>query len=106
VQMLQEAKMSSALSSRFEIDALPEAGRTYHRYAGDDNSEQTQDYAKTTPDSPTPSLFQKKADQSPPKDVNEDTKTSKNTSEDDKSDEKPQPKKGFWGKITGFTSKE
>ena len=33
VQMLQEAKVSGALPSRFEIDALPEAGRTYERVA-------------------------------------------------------------------------
>ena len=31
VQLLQEAKQSGALRSRFEIDALPEAGRRYER---------------------------------------------------------------------------
>ncbi len=35
VQALQQAKASGALASRFEIDALPEAGRTYRRqYCG------------------------------------------------------------------------
>ena len=33
VQALQEAKNAGALASRFEVDALPEAGRTYHRTA-------------------------------------------------------------------------
>ncbi len=32
VQMLQEAKASGALASRFEIDAIPEAGRTYRAH--------------------------------------------------------------------------
>jgi len=35
VQALQEAKASGALSSRFEVDALPEAGRSYNRSGGD-----------------------------------------------------------------------
>ncbi len=45
VQALQEAKEKGALSSRFEVDAVPEAGRTYDRVArgqsesGDLNSE-------------------------------------------------------------------
>jgi flagellar basal body P-ring protein FlgI len=34
VQALQEAEAAHALPSRFVIDALPEAGRTYHRVAG------------------------------------------------------------------------
>ncbi len=38
VQALQEAKAAGALPSRFEIDALPEAGRTYNRAtAAEDN---------------------------------------------------------------------
>ena len=31
VQALQEAKSTGAISSRFEVDALPEAGRVYDR---------------------------------------------------------------------------
>ena len=33
VQMLQDAKANNLLLSRFEVDALPEAGRTYYRTA-------------------------------------------------------------------------
>jgi hypothetical protein len=33
VQALQEAKEQGALDGRFEVDALPEAGRAYTRVA-------------------------------------------------------------------------
>lgn len=33
VQAIQEAKVKGLIASRFEIDALPDAGRTYHRDA-------------------------------------------------------------------------
>ncbi len=39
VQALQEAKASGALPSRFEVDALPEAGRSYQRVAEEPHSE-------------------------------------------------------------------
>jgi len=39
VQALQEAKASGALTSRFEVDALPEPGRTYRRLAGKSSQE-------------------------------------------------------------------
>lgn len=35
VQALQEAKAAGALASRFEVDAVPKASRTYHRVADD-----------------------------------------------------------------------
>lgn len=38
VQALQEAKASGALLSRFEVDALPEPGRSYQRVADDTQS--------------------------------------------------------------------
>jgi flagellar basal body P-ring protein FlgI len=39
VQLLQQAKDSNALDSRFEVDALPEAGRMYHRQIADESGE-------------------------------------------------------------------
>ncbi len=39
VQALQEAKASGALVSRFEVDALPEPGRTYQRVADEPEPE-------------------------------------------------------------------
>lgn len=68
VQALQEAKAGGALSSRLEVDALPEAGRTYDRVVqespdGNDRSggnPETQRHVKATPASPVPELFSKK----------------------------------------------
>ena len=69
IQALQEAKRTGALPSRFEIDALPEAGRTYQRPAEDEVAETSQNAAgaagaaasprETTPRSPSPDLFYK-----------------------------------------------
>ena len=39
VQMLQRAKETKSLPSRFEVDALPQAGRRYDRIAEDESSE-------------------------------------------------------------------
>ena len=46
VQALQEAKDSGALVSRFEVDALPEAGRAYDRVAEDEAAEGKKDDGK------------------------------------------------------------
>ncbi len=67
VQALQEAKAGGALTSRFEIDALPEPGRTYDRIAGEEDHEDaagTRDgkaeAAKVSPARAVPELFAKK----------------------------------------------
>jgi flagellar basal body P-ring protein FlgI len=107
VQMLQEAKSSGALPSRFEIDAIPEAGRMYERVATEGgDTEQSKDAVKATHGTPAPDLFYKNVDKSTSDDGDDTSKTSKNASEEDKSDEKPHPKKGFFGKMFGFASKE
>ena len=46
VQALQEARTHGCLAGRFEVDALPEAGRSYTRHAGGDKSEDASDGAK------------------------------------------------------------
>jgi len=53
VQALQEAKAAGSLSARFEVDALPEAGRVYERQVaeGGDDSE------SATPHSPSSGPF-------------------------------------------------
>lgn len=54
VQALQEAKAAGALKSRFEVDALPQAGRAYERTVkGEDGS----DEPHLQPNSPMPDLF-------------------------------------------------
>jgi len=61
VQMLQQAKKAHALASRFEIDALPEAGRVYRR-----DDPQLAEGPTVSPDSgskidsPLPDLFSRK----------------------------------------------
>jgi hypothetical protein len=107
VQMLQEAKSSGALPSRFEIDAIPEAGRMYERVATESgDTEQSNDTVKATHSPQAPDLFYKKVDQSTSDDGGDALKTSKNDSAVDNSDEKPHTKKGFFGKMFGFASKE
>jgi flagellar basal body P-ring protein FlgI len=107
VQMLQEAKATGALASRFEIDAVPEAGRTYERVASDGaDDEQSKNTVKDVSGKPVPDLFYKKADKSTPDDVDDATKTSKNDSEEEKSAEKSGSKQGFFGKMFKFASKE
>jgi flagellar basal body P-ring protein FlgI len=107
VQMLQEAKSSGALPSRFEIDALPEAGRTYTRnptVSGD--IEQSKDVDKAASGKPAPDLFYKKVDKSTSDDGDDAAKTSKNDADEENSKENPGPKRGFFGKMFGFASKE
>lgn len=110
VQMLQEAKVSGALSTRFEVDAVPEAGRTYHRLLSKDNdseqSEDAKDSVKATPASPAPDLFYKKTDGALSAEGDDSTKTSQNDSAEEKSPEKQSPKKNFFGKMFKFASKE
>ena len=73
VQALQEAKDSGALASRFEVDALPEAGRAYDRVVEDEATDGKKDegkkdgdkdsperVVKATPGSPAPDLFYQK----------------------------------------------
>ena len=54
VQALQEAKASGNLPGRLEVDALPEAGRTYDRVAG---STEDADETHLRANSPVPDLF-------------------------------------------------
>ena len=71
VQALQEAKTSGALPSRLEVDALPEAGRTYDRVVqdGPDQSDTARTatspstQAGSRPGQPVPELFSEKVGQ-------------------------------------------
>jgi hypothetical protein len=58
VQALQKAVSVGALDSRIEVDALPEAGRTYHRenYTSEDTDAQPSAFSAN---SPVPNLFPK-----------------------------------------------
>ena len=54
VQALQEAKAADSLTSRFEVDALPKAGRAYERVAESDG-ESSEPHLQAN--SPVPDLF-------------------------------------------------
>jgi len=64
VQALQEAKNCGALTARFEVDALPQAGRSYQRKTADENSasasSKEEEDGKLTPPSDAPELFQQR----------------------------------------------
>ncbi len=90
VQALQEAAAGEVLCSRFEVDALPEAGRSFDRLAdarGD-----------SSPESPSPELFhqrgEKKADRRAPE-------NRENIAEKDDSRQKSNTKKGVFAKMLG-----
>jgi flagellar basal body P-ring protein FlgI len=55
VQALQEAKAHGSLAARFEVDALPEAGRTYSRFAGDEKEKRKADTSDGDTTGTTPS---------------------------------------------------
>jgi flagellar basal body P-ring protein FlgI len=96
VQALQEAKNCGALTSRFEVDALPEAGRTYHRVSPDEQQGELdgEQPPAAAPASPAPELFAKKPD-----DAGQPLKAT------DADSETPPTKKGFLPKILGRKNK-
>jgi hypothetical protein len=56
VQMLQQAKSTGALTSRFEVDAIPKGGRVYYRTESEDDS-LTADTPEIVVGNPLPDLF-------------------------------------------------
>ena len=109
VQALQEAKISGALVSRLEFDALPEAGRNYDRIAedeqgtekagGDENAEGRQ--ANTAPDRPLPELFAKRGEHDSRTDGYADADSEEGGETDADSDDEMNTKKGFFARILG-----
>ncbi len=114
VQFLQEAKDSGALASRFEVDALPEAGRAYDRVVEDDAADAKKDDAKkdgskkegddagerivkAAPGSPSPDLFYQKTSGASPAGGD----AAADPSPDPDSTSKTKPKKGFFAKMFG-----
>ncbi len=104
VQMLQNAKASKSLLSRFEIDALPQAGRRYDRVAQDEND----DAGENGSDEPQGDLAAIGGVESP-RDLGsiEDVSSKKAVDSQNVADngadsaEKRQPIKAFFAKMTG-----
>jgi flagellar basal body P-ring protein FlgI len=111
VQALQEAKAAGALTSRFEVDTLPEAGRTYERVAKNDltnatsngKSKKSGGKLSTKIASPAPELFVKKDSDITFKDVK---KPKKDNSEEGDEEDKKETKSGFLDKMKWWDSKK
>jgi hypothetical protein len=109
VQLLQEADAKGLLSGRFEIDALPKAGRLYERESG--FADNTEDGSKDTVfvSNPLPNLFPKGAAPQPKDRGREDAPNSgpdEDAADGDGAEvadasEKPMPIRSFFGRITG-----
>ncbi len=94
VQALQEAKATGSLAGRLEVDALPEAGRTYDR---EPNSEEDSGAPQLRANSPLPDLFtggQPQREATPP---SQDAAKA----ESDESSEKSEPSGSVFAKILG-----
>ncbi|MCD4727665.1 MAG: hypothetical protein K8R46_08385, partial [Pirellulales bacterium] len=108
VQALQEAKNCEALYSRFEVDALPEAGRIFDRDVdgmaeteqGEQGDEQ-QPSVKSSPESPSPGLFHQKGGVKSAANQATDDNSQENTVEEDDSNGKSNIKKGFFARMLG-----
>jgi len=104
VQALQAAKSGGALTSRFEVDALPKGGRTYYRKPAEeppDEEESANAQGEIVVGNPLPDLFSRRGydekDKAPKKKAADD-----DGSDDEKADDKPekrQPIRSFLGKM-------
>ncbi len=98
VQALQEAKAAGALAGRFEVDALPQGGRTYDRHPGDEAGRR--DIEDSTPQvsGPLPELFSKQGDRKP---SDRGANGAKSWKPGPDSGRSPHPVKDFFAKIMG-----
>jgi hypothetical protein len=111
VQALTEAKSCGALASRFEVDALPDAGRSYDRVVKDkdgksedsekDAKDKTNSEMASKPMSPAPDLFYQKTEKTSTIEGDDASKSDNKSDGDDDSDEKDNTKKGFFARMLG-----
>ncbi|HEX3659535.1 MAG TPA: flagellar basal body P-ring protein FlgI [Pirellulales bacterium] len=104
VQALQAAKAAGALSSRFEVDALPKGGRTYYRKSAEEQpgeEETANEEGEIVVANPLPDLFSRRGydekDKAPKKKASDSD--SSGDQKDDNADEKRQPIRSFLGKM-------
>ncbi len=104
VQALQQAKAAGALASRLEVDALPEAGRTFDRGADaedDDGSAASQPVVS----SPIPDLYRRQGDAKVPSNAGSMDGTRASGSKDDAAEDgkpaeaKSQASQGFFRRM-------
>jgi flagellar basal body P-ring protein FlgI len=109
VQALQQAKSTGALASRFEIDALPAAGRVIERKdAAGENSSGTAT-AQPAPSSPLPDLYHYQGDkqyqEGKAKADRAGSDADDGAESDAKSAEKSHSGKGFFARMFGHSEK-
>ena len=103
VQALQSAKSEGGVPSRFEVDALPRAGRRYDRVAGKEGGAQGADEQEPAASSPLPTLFGRGGESTDA--VEEEKDAAQETAANGlDSDEKPRPGPSFLDRIRGRTS--
>jgi hypothetical protein len=90
VQTLQQAKQKHALTSRLEVDAIPEPGRTYDREAGEPGSASRQPVISN----PLPDLFSR-----PKEDTDADGKHKRPTPASNAGKQTAERKKGLLAKL-------
>ena len=104
VQALQEAKASGGLSSRFEVDALPEAGRTFDRADGDGSKSDDPESSRLLANDSLPGRLAKLGGTSSDEEGDIDRKSAENAPKPSDSQQKPHPVKGFFAKMMGNSS--
>ncbi len=109
VQALQQAKAAGVLASRFEIDALPEAGRTFKRHAAGNEADGEQAALQPAINSPVPDLYRHQGDKDSRGDREKAgqprSRQAESSSESEESGEKPRSAKGFFARMLGRSDK-
>ncbi len=108
VQVLQEAKANGALATRFEVDALPQAGRVYERVAESDSTGSSGKNDKPGSSgkrlsSPLPWLFETKAEAISYK---QGKSSKKDTASEGGKTANTETKPGFFSKMKWWDSKK
>ncbi len=101
VQALQEAKAAEALPSRFAVDALPTAGRSYDRLAKGDSDRVDSDAPPRPNRHPIPELFSQRGVPSTSTGVNARAGSEKSGVRDANSADDRHRIVGFFGKMLG-----
>ncbi|OHB68437.1 MAG: hypothetical protein A2V70_11075 [Planctomycetes bacterium RBG_13_63_9] len=104
VQALQEAKAAGALPSRFEVDALPQAGRAYDRVADGRPDKRDTESGQRRPQNPVPEMFSVQGGHETSHTRDTGDGSEETASEDPTSAERPRPLGGFFARMMGRES--
>ena len=105
VQALQEAEAAGVLASRFQVDALPTAGRWYDRVAGAEGEQDGSGDQERGDIGPSPELFSSRTVSQRSEDLPANSETEEETGSDQAdSDQQPHSLRGFFARIVGRDS--